>query len=111
MASHISHAVNYWSDAWSRIHDGKTRDSFGMRSIEAEGMHLYFDYLPGVVEKMRRRGFKGQDDLVHEAWFVMVLRAFCWWRCHDLGRQIDNLHGVGVLPARYWDSELPIYIG
>lgn len=111
MACHISHAVNYWSDAWAHIRDGTTRNDYGLRSVEAEGMHMYFDYLPGIVESLRQRGCEGRDELVYEAWFVMMLRAFCWWRCHFLGREKDQLYGAEVLPERYWDSKIPVYIG
>ncbi len=111
MASHVSHAVNYWPDAWAHIRDGTTRNNYGLRSLEAEGMHMYFDYLPNVAEDMRRRGFEGKDDLVHEAWFVMMFRAFCWWRCHFLGPGKEDIEGAEILPAVYWDSEQPVYIG
>ena len=84
MASHISHAVNYWGDAWRQLKEGKARDNYGLRALEAEGSHLYFDYLPLIVEDMRKKGFKGPDKLVHEAWFMLMFRAFCWWRCHSL---------------------------
>ena len=40
---------------------------------------------------------------VHEAWIVMMLRAFCWWRCHwtDQGWLGD---GEGRVNPRYWDD-------
>lgn len=111
MASHMSCAVNYWSDAWEHIQSGTTRNDYGLRSVEAEGMHMYFDYVPSIIKNIRQRGFEGTDELVYEAWFVMMLRAFCWWRCHFLGREKDHIYGAKVLPERYWDSKIPVYIG
>ena len=110
MASHISHAVNYWIDAWQRLKEGNARDNYGLWPLEAEGAHLYFDYLPLIVEDMRRKGLEGPDKLVHEAWFTLMFRAFCWWRCHSLHPGEDNRHKGSPLPSRYWDCQLPVYI-
>lgn len=111
MASHISHAVFYWGDAWKQLNQGKARDNFGLRGLEAEGSHLYFDYLPLIVEDMRRKGFEGPEKIVHEAWFTLMFRAFCWWRCHSLHPGEDQSYKGSTLPSRYWDSKLPVYIG
>ena len=37
MASHISHAVNYWCEAWQRLKEGNARDNYGLRALVAEG--------------------------------------------------------------------------
>ena len=111
MAVHISHAVNYWGDAWSHLKNGFARNDYGLRQLETEGMHLYFDYLPSMVADMRRRGFEGDEQLVYEAWFVLVFRAFCWWRCHSLWPGEEQEHRGETVPSRYWDSKLPVYIG
>ena len=58
MASHISHAVNYWGDGWKQLNRGKARDNYGLKALEAEGAHLSFDYLPLIVEDIRNKGFK-----------------------------------------------------
>lgn len=110
MASHISYAVNYWPNAWTHIRDGSTHNHYGLRSVEAEGMRIYFDYLPCIVEDVRQRSSEGKAEPVHEAWFVMMFRAFCWWRCHLLRMEKNELYEAWVLPARYWDCELPVYI-
>lgn len=114
MATHISHAVNYWGDAWSHLKHGKARDNYGLnKALEAEGMHMYFDYLPAIVKDMKEKeGFDGPEELVCEAWFTLVFRAFCWWRCHSLypGGVEQNYKGM-TLHSRYWDSKLPVYIG
>lgn len=111
MASHISHAVNYWGDAWQRLDQGKARDNYGLRAVEAEGAHLYFDYLPLIVENMRRKGFDGPEKVMHEAWFTLMFRAFCWWRCHSLHPGEDPTYKSSTLPSRYWGCKLPVYIG
>lgn len=111
MASHISHAVNYWGDGWQQLNQGKPRDNYGLKALEAEGAHLYFDYLPLIVEDIRNKGFKGPEKLIHEAWFTLMFRAFCWWRCHSLHPGECQSHKGSTLPSRYWDSKLPVYIG
>ena len=111
MASHISHAVNYWGEAWEHIRSNKTRNHYGLRALEAEGMHLYFDYLPSIIASLRLKGFNGADELVHEAWFTLMFRAFCWWRCHYFCPGQDQMYGASILPSQYWDSNLPVYIG
>ncbi|MCJ1367865.1 hypothetical protein MMC16_007001 [Acarospora aff. strigata] len=111
VASHIAHAVNYWGDAWSRIREGKAREHYGFRDWSAEGMHLYWDYLPDIVAEMRRRGFRGDDELVYEAWITMMFRAFCWSRCHFLNPGTEMGPDEGRLPSRFWESKLPVFIG
>ena len=110
MASHLSHAVHYWTEAWRRLKEGNPRDSYGLRPLEAEGAHLYFDYLPLIVEDMRRKGYEGPEILVQEAWFMLMFRAFCWWRGHSLYPGEDPRHKGSPLPSRYWDCQLPVYI-
>lgn len=111
MAVHISHAVNYWGDAWEQLNQGKARDHFELNALEAEGTHMYFDYLPRIVADMKERGFDGPEELVHEAWFTLIFRAFCWWRCHSLYPGEDPSFKGRTIRSRYWDSKLPVYIG
>lgn len=117
VSSHIRHAVNYWGDAWRNIRESKTRgppDPFGW---VAEGAHCYWDYLPDIVADMRAAGFGGADELVYEAWFSLMFRAFCWWRCHYMvevwseGGRMEPGVEISRLPARFWRSEMPVYIG
>lgn len=113
MACHISHAVRYWGDAWSHIRGDngkKARDHYGLRNWIAEGAHMYFDYLPSIVSHMRGKGFDDKD-ILHEAWFTMMFRAFCWWRCHYMTDGQDMIHDPYILPSRYWGSKLPVYMG
>ena len=111
MAAHLTQAVGYWGDAWARIREGRTREHYGMRDWIAEGAHVYWDYLPAIVRDMRTRGFEGEDERVHEAWIVMMFRAFCWWRCHCMNKGENMVKGLVILPAKYWGSKLPVYIG
>ena len=111
MAAHISSAVNYWGDAWGQLKQGKARDHFGLKALEAEGTHMYFDYMPRIVADMKERGFDGPEELVHEAWFTLMFRAFCWWRCHSLYPGEDPSFKGMTIRSRYWDSKLPVYIG
>ena len=113
MGVHIVHAIHYWNDAWEHLrgqHGKAARLHYGLRNWIAEGAHVYFDYLPDIVEDMRRKGFD-DEDVVHEAWFTMMFRAFCWWRCHYMVPGQDMIHNPSILPSRYWNSQLPVYIG
>ena len=111
MATHITHAVRYWGDAWSNIREGKARHHYGLRDWVAEGAHIYWDYLPEIVTDMQSKGFEGGANLVHDAWITMMFRAFCWWRCHYIVPAGDTIQDQSRLPSRYWDSKLPVYIG
>lgn len=111
MAAHIAHAVNYWGNAWRRLKQEIARDNYGLRALEAEGSHLYFDYSSLIVEDMRKKGFEGPEKVVHDAWFMLMFRAFCWWRCHSLHPGEDPSHKGSPLPSRYWDCKMPVYIG
>ena len=130
MAAHLKHAVGYWGDAWKRIKDGAAREALGGHDWIAEGAHCYWDYLPRIVASLRegtaltegRPDNEAADDeasageehdpderspikatVVHEAWTVMMLRAFCWWRCHwtDQGWLGDD---EGRVDPRYLDD-------
>lgn len=103
MAIHIRHAVSYWADAWSHIRrdDGKQpRDHYGLRDWIAEGMHVYFDYLPSIAKEMGLKGFE-HPDIVYEAWFTMIFRAFCWWRLHYLNPGQDMCDAPPRVPSEY----------
>jgi hypothetical protein len=110
MCSHICHAVRFYEDATLRIRMGQGREHFGLRTPWlAEGMHLYFDYLPNIIEDMNEKGFNDEDlgdrgSTITEAWLTMVFRAFCWHRCHYLvpGNRVHS---------EYYGSQMPVYIG
>ena len=110
MASHISHAINYWVDGWQQIKQSKPCNNYGHRDLVVEGSHLYFDYLLLIVEDMRVKGFKGPKEVVHEAWFTLMFRAFCWWKCHSVYPGEDQAYKGSALPSRYWGCKFPVYI-
>lgn len=110
VATHIRHAVNYWGDGWKNIREKKARDHYGLCDWMAEGMHKYWDYLDLIAADMARKGVKDKE-LVHEAWIVMMFRAFCWWRCHWMTPGKEMIQEPPRIPSRYWDSKFPVYIG
>ncbi|MCJ1248933.1 hypothetical protein MMC30_006154 [Trapelia coarctata] len=117
LAAHIKQAVHFWGDAWDNMRAGRARENYGMRDWTSEGMHLYWDYLPGICAELRQRGYEGGEEEVLEAWCVMMLRGFCWWRCHwmvgvgEEGGRGEMGVEVGRLPGRFWESRVPVYIG
>ena len=118
MAVHVSRAVHYWAQAWTNIKKGKGRSVeeayyYGLDILSAEGMHLYFDWLPDMAFDMRKRGFSGSDSLICDAWFTMVFRAFCWWRCHSLGAAAQGEVGfkARVIGSEYWGCEVRVCVG
>lgn len=111
VASHIGRAVNYWGDGWKNIREGKARDHYGLCDWMAEGMHMYWDYLPLIAKDMAARNGVKDEYLVHEAWIMMIFRAFCWWRCHWMTSGKDMIQEPLRIPSRYWESKFPVYIG
>lgn len=142
--SHLIHAVHYWGDAWGHIRENKARQPHdgsgsgsgsgsGMRGWLAEGAHMYWDYLPRVVASLTagktRYEMLTDETLIHEAWIMMMFRAFCWWRCHwmevgevwegggggggDGGKEMRRVGPAGEtrLPSRYWNSKFQVYVG
>ncbi|KAL8708103.1 MAG: hypothetical protein Q9220_006957 [cf. Caloplaca sp. 1 TL-2023] len=110
VACHIKHAVNYWNEAHGRIREGKARNHHGLRDWLAEGMHMYWDYLPSITKEMADK-CRAPEALIEEAWIVLMFRAFCWSRCHYMC-PLDNRYPDSTrLPSRYWNSKLPVYLG
>jgi len=109
MAAHIKHAVNYWNDAWENIREGRAREHYGQRDWMAEGAHCYWDYLPSIAEELKGK-WGVDEEVVREAWVVMMFRAMCWWRCHWMmeGREIAE-EGERVGP-RYWGSKQVVFL-
>ncbi|KAL8799380.1 MAG: hypothetical protein Q9182_005922, partial [Xanthomendoza sp. 2 TL-2023] len=72
LATHLSHAVNWWHESFARIRSGTTRPHYGaVRTHIAEGMHLYWDYLDSVVEDMQAKGWIESvvpREMLKEAW-------------------------------------------
>ncbi|KAL8933835.1 MAG: hypothetical protein Q9216_006194 [Gyalolechia sp. 2 TL-2023] len=103
MAAHLKNAVSYWHQAWNRMRAGTTRDNHGLRDYIAEGMHLYWDYLDLVVDEMEMRGWTNvPQEVLREAWVVMIFRGFCWWRCHWMMEGQDMCEAPDRLPSEYY---------
>ncbi len=101
LTCHIEHTAGWIG--LPRKNTTERREYFDVIKWIAEGMHIYFDQLPRMVEYMRGRGVD-DGDLVVEAWFTLMFRAFCWHRLHDL------VPGP-TIPSVYYGSKMPIYIG
>ena len=110
VASHIKYAVKFWDQAHGRIRRGEERDHHGLTDWLAEGMHLYWDLLPDIVNDMRRKT-NASESTIREAWIMLMFRAFCWSRCHYLGPSHARYPDSTRLSSRYWDSKLPVYLG
>ncbi|KAL8691515.1 MAG: hypothetical protein Q9218_003281 [Villophora microphyllina] len=108
VACHIKHAVNFAHEAHNRIAQKTARNHFGLTDWLAEGMHLYWDYLPDIVEEMK---YKAPEPIVQAAWITLIFRAFCWSRCHYFGPPHIRFPDSTRLPSRYWGSKLPVYLG
>ncbi|KAL8947464.1 MAG: hypothetical protein Q9222_006258 [Ikaeria aurantiellina] len=110
VACHIKHAVNFWHEAHGRIRSGEARNHHGLRDWLAEGMHMYWDYLPKIAEEMADKS-NASESLIREAWITLIFRAFCWSRCHYLCPLDARFPDSTRLPSRYWNSKLPVYLG
>ncbi|KAI4091325.1 MAG: hypothetical protein LQ348_006005 [Seirophora lacunosa] len=110
VACHIKHAVNFWHEAHGRIREGKQRDHHGLTDWLAEGMHLYWDYLPKIVEELASR-LGAPQSMIRDAWITLIFRAFCWSRSHHICQREERFPESTRLPSRYWESKLPVYLG
>ncbi|KAI4188888.1 MAG: hypothetical protein L6R41_001859 [Letrouitia leprolyta] len=107
VAAHMKHAVNYWHEAHERIRSGIAREHHGLCDWLAEGMHIYWDYLPLIAGELSFY----PEEIIYEAWITLIFRAFCWSRCHYFCRPQERFPDSTRLPSRYWNSKLPVYLG
>ncbi|KAI4188301.1 MAG: hypothetical protein LQ346_005343 [Caloplaca aetnensis] len=112
VACHIRHAVNYRREAHQRIEDNEQRYHEGRAHLDwlVEGMHLYWDYLPSIASELSER-FGTTERLICSAWIMLMFRAFLWSRCHFFCPPDQARPEYKVLPSRYWNSKLPVYLG
>lgn len=108
VAAHITQAVYYPDLAEANIKAGINKRSelgAGRSKRVAEGIHIYVDQIPNVVDFMKDKGF---DDkrVVSEAWWTLILRAMCWHRSVAF---IDIRRGFSVPPS-FHGSKIPVYI-
>lgn len=112
VAAHMKHAVQYCHEAHAHIREKTVREHHGLCDWLAEGMHLYWDYLPKIITEMSVDGKRQlPGELIREAWIMLMFRAFCWSRCHYLCRPGERFPESTRLPSRYWNSKLPVYLG
>lgn len=113
VSCHTQHAVNFWHEAHERMREGKMRGHYGVEGLRdwlAEGMHMYWDYLPSIAAELSRN-CKVEQNTVHEAWIMLLFRAFCWSRCHFMCASEARYPESTRLPSRYWNSKMPVYLG
>lgn len=108
VGAHIAQAVYYPDLAEENIKAGlDTRYDLGaFRSQRvAEGMHIYVDQIPKVVDFMKKKGFN-DARIVTEAWWTLILRAMCW---HRSIAWVEIQTGNLVSPS-FQGSRIPVHI-
>ena len=111
VAGHIAQAVTCPVKAETTVGNGVDKNARWyngpVRSHHmAETMHLYIDNIPKVVDFMERRGFN-DGDVVKDAWWTMILRAFCWQRSVAF---VDRDSSSVAIPSGLYYSKVPVYI-
>ena len=108
VGAHIAQAVYYPELAEANIKAGtdKRYDLGAGRSHRvAEGMHIYVDQIPKVVDFMKEKGFD-DERVVREAWWTLILKAMCWHRSVAL----MEFQPSNAVPPSFHDSRIPVYI-
>ena len=108
VGAHIAQAVYYPDLAEANIKAGtdKRFELGHLRSKRvAEGMHIYVDQIPKVVDFMKEKGF---DDarVTTEAWWTLILRAMCWHR----SIAFIEIPKANMVSPTFYGSRLPVYI-
>ena len=108
VGAHIAQAVYYPDIAEANIKAGTNKRyelGAGRSKQVAEGMHLYVDRIPKVVEFMKEKGFD-MGSVVKEAWWTLMLRAMCWHR----SVAFVNIPRDMSVPPSFHGSRIPVYI-
>lgn len=108
VGAHIAQAVYYPDLADKHIIAGldKRYDLGAFRSQRvAEGMHIYVDQIPKVVDFMKTKGFDNAR-VVTDAWWTLILRAMCW---HRSIAWVEIQKSNTVSPS-FQGSKIPVYI-
>ena len=108
VGAHIAQAVYYPDLAEANIKAGQNKwYELGAAPSKrvAEGMHIYIDQIPKVVDFMKEKGF---DDatVVTEAWWTLILRAMCWHR----SIAFVEIPKGNLVPPSFHGSMVPVYI-
>lgn len=108
ISAQIKHSVSYWGDAWARV---KANDKVGRPSNWiTEGAHIYWDNLPKVIATLKVKNESIDKHDVREAWAVMMLRAFCWWRCHFVVQVGERETQSKIIDPRYIGSKTDVAV-
>ena len=108
VGAHIAQAVYYPDLAEANIKAGTNKryelGAFRSQRV-AEGMHIYVDQIPKVVDFMKEKGYDNAR-IVTEAWWTLMLRAMCW---HRSIAWVEIQKGNMVSPS-FCGSRIPVYI-
>lgn len=112
--AHLSRAPFAKQEAQSRIRQNDAKASFrrnrpavpnvNENNWGPESMHVYWEYIEDHKKTLKEQTH-GDVALVEEAWVMLMFRAFLWQRCHHFDVRQDPL------PAAYYGSQMPVYIG
>ena len=108
VGAHIAQAVYYPDLAEANIKAGTNKRyelGAGRSQRVAEGMHIYVDQIPKVVDFMKEKGFD-DEKVVREAWWTLILKAMCWHRSVGL----MEFQPSNAVPPSFHDSRIPVYI-
>ena len=108
VGAHIAQAVYYPDLAEANIKAGTDKRyelGAGRSQRVAEGMHIYVDQIPKVVDFMKEKGFD-DEKVVREAWWTLILKAMCWHRSVAL----MEFQPSNAVPPSFHDSRIPVYI-
>lgn len=108
VGAHIAQAVYYPDLAEANIKAGTDKRyelGAGRSQRVAEGMHIYVDQIPKVVDFMKEKGFD-DEKVVREAWWTLILKAMCWHRSVAL----MEFQPSNAVPPSFHESQIPVYI-
>ena len=105
--SHFYRSLLYSHVTQIIIHYEETRYehivSEGSVSDTADSLFpIYFQCLPYIIEDMKAKGID-YPDVVADAWYTLLLRAWCW-------NQLHHLIPGKTVPSQYHNSALPVFI-
>lgn len=108
VGAHIAQAIYYPDIAEANIKAGINKRyelGTGRSKRIAEGMHIYVDQIPKVVDVMKEKGFD-DESIIREAWWTLILRAMCWHR----SVAFMEIQRGNLVPPSFHRSRIPVYI-
>lgn len=113
--AHLSRAPFAKQEAHTRVRQQDANASFRRDRSPAENlnnkdwgtetMHVYWDDVARHHQQTLKEQTNGDAALVEEAWVMLMFRAFLWQRGHHFHWRQDRL------PAVFYGSQMPVYIG